>query len=163
MLDGLAFLPVDSVPAGMAYLRTVVPAGAEPLVDYFDATYVTEIFKNTVRPNGNMVIRRVPPLFEPKLWNVNSVTISDGHRTNNISEAGNRIFLAVIGNAHPNIWKCIDFFQNEEKRFRVTVTQNEAGMAPMKRVRRETQQHQDRLKNLCLKLNSGEQTMEEFI
>ena len=33
----------------------------------------------------------------------------------------------------------------------------------MKRVRRETQQHQDRLKNLCLKLNSGEKTMEEFI
>ena len=163
MLDGLAFLPVDSVPAGMAYLRTVVPAWAEPLVEFFDATYVTGIFRNTVRPNGNMVIRRVPPLFEPKLWNVNSVTINDGHRTNNISEAGNRRFLAVIGNAHPNIWKCIDFFQNEEKRFRVTVTQNEAGMAPMKRVRRETQQHQDRLNNLCLKLNSGEKTKEEFI
>ena len=75
MLDGLAFLPVDIVPAGMAYLRTVVPAGAEPLVDYFDATYVTRIFRNTVRPNGNMVIRRVPLLFEPKLWNVNSVTV----------------------------------------------------------------------------------------
>ena len=51
----------------------------------------------------------------------------------------------------------------KEKRFRVTVTQNEAEMAPMKRVRRETQQHQDRLKNLCRKINSGQKTTQEFI
>ena len=39
--------------------------------------------------------------------NVNSVTISDVHRINNISEAGNNDILAVIGSVHPNIWKYI--------------------------------------------------------
>ena len=37
MLDGLAFLHVDDVPAGMTFLRNSIPE----LVQYFDATYVT--------------------------------------------------------------------------------------------------------------------------
>ena len=43
MLDGLAFLPVTQVEAGMQFLRTVIPDhdGLSDLVDYFDSTYVT--------------------------------------------------------------------------------------------------------------------------
>ena len=40
MLDGLAFLPPTDVSAGIAHLRTITPALAIPLVDYFDKTYV---------------------------------------------------------------------------------------------------------------------------
>ena len=42
-LDALAFLPIDDIPAGMLYLREITPPPphAEPLVDYFDQTYVT--------------------------------------------------------------------------------------------------------------------------
>ena len=45
----------------------------------------------------------------------------------------------------------------------MTVAQNEATMATRKRVKREAQQHQARLKNICLQFNRGEKTMEQFI
>ena len=54
MLDGFAFLPVDDVPAGMAHMRTLVPNGADHLIDYFDATYVTGRYRQARRQvNGN--------------------------------------------------------------------------------------------------------------
>ena len=40
MLDGLAFLPVCDVTAGLDHLRTIMPPAAGPLVEYFDSTYV---------------------------------------------------------------------------------------------------------------------------
>ena len=36
------FLPVGDVPAGLAELKEDIPEGLEPLVDYFDATYITK-------------------------------------------------------------------------------------------------------------------------
>ncbi|XP_041372748.1 uncharacterized protein LOC121386019 [Gigantopelta aegis] len=53
MLDGLAFLPLDDVPEGMLYLRDNIPAGVEPLVDYFDQTYVTGSFRRIQQPPSN--------------------------------------------------------------------------------------------------------------
>lgn len=44
ILDGLAFLPLAEVTAGMAYLRNISPDELVDLVDYFDATYVTGIY-----------------------------------------------------------------------------------------------------------------------
>ena len=40
MLDGLAFLPIADVGAGMNYHRTVVPVKCVPLLSYFDEIYV---------------------------------------------------------------------------------------------------------------------------
>jgi len=39
-IDGLAFLPVDLVPEGMAYAREEAPDALGCIVDYFDATCV---------------------------------------------------------------------------------------------------------------------------
>ena len=41
MMDGLGFLPIDSINAGMNYLRTIVPNELTELLDYFDETYVS--------------------------------------------------------------------------------------------------------------------------
>ena len=49
MLDGLA-LPVDDVPEGMTYLQEHTPEGLEPLLDYFDNTYVSEAFQRIPPP-----------------------------------------------------------------------------------------------------------------
>lgn len=77
MVDGLAFLPVDDVSAGMEYLQNNTPERCEALLEYFDRTYVTGTFRRIqrVRDNGDdeMVavrVRRIPPLFQPELWNV---------------------------------------------------------------------------------------------
>ena len=40
-IDALAFLPVDEVSEGMAFLRESAPDEAAPLLEYFDTTYVT--------------------------------------------------------------------------------------------------------------------------
>ena len=44
MLDGLAFLLITDVPEGMTFLKGHTPEGAEPLLEYFDDTYVTGSF-----------------------------------------------------------------------------------------------------------------------
>ena len=81
MLNGLAFLPVDDVSAGMAYLKTVMPDGLEPHVNYFDATYVSGSYRQVQIPlqQGAVVdpelVRRTAAMFPPPLWNVHDVTI----------------------------------------------------------------------------------------
>ena len=49
MMDGLGFLPVDEVENGMSFLRENCYPGAEELLDYFDATYVSCIFRKIFR------------------------------------------------------------------------------------------------------------------
>ena len=124
MLDGFAFLPMEHVAKGMAHLHRIVPPGAEGVIEYFDSTYVTGTYRNIRVPNGNELYRRVPPMFLPVSWNVNQATLNNDPRTNNIAEAGNKRFSEIIGHNHPNIWKCIDYFRQEEKVFCVTVAQN---------------------------------------
>ena len=41
MMDSLALLPIDDLPAGLEFLRNNTPEGMEPLLNYFDATYCT--------------------------------------------------------------------------------------------------------------------------
>ena len=57
MLGGLAFLPVDRVPDGLAFLTNNCPFVLEPLLEYFDATYA-----NGTRRR----LQRIPPLFPPE-------------------------------------------------------------------------------------------------
>ncbi|KAH3883009.1 hypothetical protein DPMN_006957 [Dreissena polymorpha] len=52
MLDGLAFLPVDDVASGMAYLKQSAPDVLTSVVHYFDATYVSGAFR-TVKYDKN--------------------------------------------------------------------------------------------------------------
>ena len=54
MLDGLAFLPVGDVPAGLAKLKEDIPEGLEPLVDYFDATYISGTYRSVQRPTRSL-------------------------------------------------------------------------------------------------------------
>ena len=56
VLDGLAFLPITDVPEGMTFLKGHTPEGAEPLLEYFDHTYVTGSFQRVQRPGqGEMI------------------------------------------------------------------------------------------------------------
>ena len=91
-LDALAFLPIDEVRAGMAYLRRIMPAQAEPLVRYFDETYVNGRLQRLDNPgnaNGLAIrFRRLPPLFSVEKWNMHQIPLDDEPRTNNNAEVG---------------------------------------------------------------------------
>ena len=51
-LDALAFLPIEDIPEGITYIRTITPIDAEGLVDYFDQTYVTGTFRRAGIPRN---------------------------------------------------------------------------------------------------------------
>ena len=43
---------MGDVPAGLAILKEDIPEGLEPLVDYFDATYISGTYRSVQRPPG---------------------------------------------------------------------------------------------------------------
>jgi len=74
-MDGLAFLPVEDVKDGMAYLKNIVPEEVETLLNYFDATYVNGKYRQVKNENNKIVLRNCPPIFLPNLWNVHESTL----------------------------------------------------------------------------------------
>ena len=81
MLDGLAFLPEDKVVEGMSFLRENIPDGLEPLLEYFDSTYVSGTYRQIQPPQRSdgtlppLRMHRKPPTFPPSIWNVHAITI----------------------------------------------------------------------------------------
>jgi len=66
ILDCLAFLPEEDVPEGMIYLRENIPDGFEPLLQYFDNTYVFGSYcqiQPPQRPDGT-----IPPIRIHRSW-----------------------------------------------------------------------------------------------
>ena len=120
MLDGLAFLPVDDVQAGMAHLRTLVLNGADPLAYYFVATYVTG-------PTGKLVgtfdgkairMRRAPP-SSLQLHGKCTKSLDGGRRANDVCEGWNNkcvdLVRHLVGHQHTFVWKCIKAFQADHE------------------------------------------------
>jgi len=109
MLDGLAFLPVCEVVSGMDYLRSIAPPNTQKLVDYFDHTYVNGTVRRPAASSAQSsdttanVTRRIPPLYEPLVWNVCNITLNEGDRTNNFSEAWNRKYRSVVRGTRTSI------------------------------------------------------------
>ena len=81
MRDGLAFLPQDRVQHGMQYLKDHTPEWLEPLVEYFDSTYVNGTYRRVqgqVQPDGQLPplrVRRTPPQFPIHCWNIHEATL----------------------------------------------------------------------------------------
>ena len=108
MIDGLAFLPENLLHAGIQYLSDNAPNGFLPLVEYFDQTYISGTYRRIARPGQNVVLRNIPPIFEPGIWNVNESTLSDGSRTYNVCESWNNSFNNIVGYKKTTIWACIE-------------------------------------------------------
>ena len=155
MLDGLTFLPEDDVAEGMTYARENIPDGFEPLLQYFDNTYVSGSYRQIQppqRPDGTIPpirIRRKPPMFAPSIWNVHTITLEGGSRTNNICEGWNNGFSKLVGRSHPTIWRAIDSIRKDQAQAATLLLRDERSAPPAKRVRRQTRQRQINLRNMC--------------
>ena len=72
-IQPLVFLPVSGVPQGLQYLKADTPEGLEPVIDCFDATYLSGSYRRIQRPvdpDGvipTVKMRRIAPLFPPEL------------------------------------------------------------------------------------------------
>ena len=53
-------------------------------------------------------MRYIFPVYIPIIWHVHDMTVSGGSRTNNMCEAWNRSFSALVGHAHPTIWTLVE-------------------------------------------------------
>ena len=163
-IDALAFLPVNEVSEGMNHLKETCPDEAKPLLEYFDQTYVTGHLRQRQSPDGlRVIVRRTPPMFLPKNWNMHDVTVSDQPRTNNISEGWNNKFKALVGYTHPSIWKVIECLQGECARVTRVILQDERGIRPVKRVHKVYRELQSRLEHLCEDRISGRKSIPEFL
>ena len=70
MIDALAFLPTDDVPAGLEYLKAECPEEAQALLEYFDHNYINGAYRLVQPPADNtddapppMRVQRIPPRY----------------------------------------------------------------------------------------------------
>ena len=101
-IDAPTFLPFEDIPAGMTSLRDNTPDGADKLLPYFDRTYVTGSYRRAQPGHGQIgiLVKRIPPLYPPAVWNVHEVTLAGEPRTNNEYEGWNNRFTHLIGYSH---------------------------------------------------------------
>ena len=155
-LDALAFLPANDIVAGMAHLRTIMPAGSQLLVQYFDETYVNGT-------NNNAQGRRVPPQFPPELWTVFEETLGGFARTNNHAEAWNLKHKLELGETNPTFWKSVHTIQVHQTEVSTKIAQAAIGAPPMKKANRRYQRLQNRLRNLATRYSLGQINMADYI
>ena len=164
MLDALAFLPVNDIIPGIAFLRQNMhpdPRAVE-LVSYFNNTYVSGVV-NQQLPAQNLHVRRNPPMFPPALWNVHTATLNDDPRTNNVCESWNNAFYHIVGHNHPSMWSCVWGLQKQHADDEKVILQDSLGQRPRQRVKPALVQMQGRLRNLCNDYNAGLRNVGDFL
>lgn len=162
MIDGLAFLPISLVHAGM--LNSITTEQAQPLLDYFDSTYVSGKYinkKSSIR--GKITMRRIPPMFPPEQWNVFDIIVNGGDCTNNKMEGWNNRFKNIVGLTHPSIWVLIKKMQAELATDRAKLIQQDLGIVQKKKKRQESETRQMRLKNICAKFSGYVEDVPQFL
>ena len=167
MLDALAFLPLAEVKEGLRHIYDTIPdvPGLQELLTYFDATYVMGTFRRIQRRASPVPLRLrpIPPLFNPERWNVFEATLAGDARTNNICESWNNAFSHLVGHAHPSVWRVIEAFQSDQALVSTAIIQNGRGQPPVKRIRRDTAQLQQRLHRLCCRRRDGDISIVEML
>ena len=164
MLDGLAFLPVNDVKAGMSFLQEQTPDHLRGLVDYFDATYVNgglQPVRN--KENGNIRFRRTLPLFAPAVWNVHEATIHQRDRTNNKSVGGNNGFKSLVGQETPSLWTVVDNIQKRSHVVGIDILKFNKGKLRAPKVNKRTKKHKQKLKEMCDQYATGGVTVPQFL
>lgn len=109
MMAGLAFVPVCDVKAGFLALKANAPDvdGIPELVTYFSENYV-------LGKPGAGARRRVPPRFEPVLWNCYQATLQGLGSTNNSSEGWHNRFAQMLNKNHPDIYTLLNALKKEQ-------------------------------------------------
>ena len=138
MIPALAFVPTADVIASFELLDDELSDEAQPILQYFEGTYIGRRRLDGTRRN---------PMFDLAMWNVHERTRNEQPRTNNNLEGWHRRFQADVGGHHANFWRFLDVLKREESLTRVQMVQAEAGdNGPVqRRVYRDVQQ---RIKNI---------------
>lgn len=122
MMAALAYVPVQDVKvAYRALIRTTpdVPR-LDEFNDYFGKTYVVGVRGAGQRP-------RVPPLYEPQLWNLYEATLEGRATTNNASEGWHNRFMTILQRKHPDMYSLLDALKKEQGDTQVAILELRLG------------------------------------
>lgn len=159
MLYALAYLPVDDVPAALEVIRGSMPAAGQPLMEYFDRTYVNgPVIRRTA---ADLPVHRLP-LFPPSFWNVADRFASNLPTTTNHVEAWHRRLQTIIVVDHPSFYTCLHKLRQEQRHTEIAILRGENGFRP-KHQRRSMTEHFRRLKTLTGDLRTGRKTTSECL
>ncbi|CAF3132957.1 unnamed protein product [Rotaria sp. Silwood2] len=122
-IAALAFLKPTDVHQGFNELYLSLPPMFQPLMDYFEDTYLGRRC-----PNG-----RATPRYPIELWNMYQRTIDDSMRTNNLAEAWHRRFNSVVQFQHPSLWIFIQSLRKEENYIHCQIVKVNAGHATLQK------------------------------
>nr|XP_054757396.1 uncharacterized protein LOC129263513 [Lytechinus pictus] len=139
MVGALAFVPVNDVVMAFGELSDIARDELNPILNYFEDTYIGRPHRRHRGENARQV-----PRFPPPMWNVHDITLMGGQRTNNHIEGWHRRFHVGVGADHPSFWAFLDCLKREQALNEVTIVQALAG-APAPPRRREYEQIDQRL------------------
>ena len=133
---------------------------SEPLLDYFDNTYVSGAFRRIQRlqladgstPPLRMCHMPPNPMYPPLIWNVNSITLEGRSRTNNICEGWINTFAKLVGHAQPTIWRATD-----------SIWKDLHDEPPAKHVRHHTHKLKSKLHKLCTDRRDNSKTVSDLL
>jgi len=97
------------------------------------------------------------------VWNVNTETLADGDRTNNLAETWNKAFAVLFGHSHPSVLVTVEAFQADLALAEQMIDLDARGQLPVKRVKRSTHQLQRRLRSLCEDRRDGRKSVAEAL
>jgi hypothetical protein len=127
-LPALLFLPMADVVVGFEELIETIPNGAEPIVDYFEDTYIG-------RPLRHM---RRPPRFTIDLWNNYDHAVSGLPRTNNNVEGWHSGFGCALAAQHVSTYKYVEEIRIKQNKTETIIAQLKAGQEPRQGNRKYT-------------------------
>lgn len=148
MIDGLAFLPIESVKEGMTVLKGTVLDHLSNLLDYFDNTYVPGPYRSVMMKSGVLRFHRTPPRFVPQIWNVHGATLHGQHRTN-ICESWNNGFRVLVGHPNPSLLTILSCLQKHCSLMENEHSRYQFGQPAGTHVKTQTVTHEQKLKTLC--------------
>ena len=102
-------------------------------------------------------------MFAPEKWNMYYATLENQPRTNNVCDGLNNKFFNLVGHAKPTVWKLIECLQAESSRVDTVLLQEEHGILPTKRRKRNYDELQTRLYNLVVDRKEGRKTIPELL
>lgn len=118
-LAALAFLKPDEIPEAFEILKEkVLPKDARKVIDWFSKYYVNGTYKKRTTQNlGSLKtnLHKVPPLFPPDIWSVNSSIGTTVPITQNEVESWHHRWNTLLGRKKWNLCKTIEELNKEQK------------------------------------------------
>ena len=158
MLYGMAYLPATEIIDALEIVRTTMPAAGQPVVDYFDKTYVNGPVIRTTTANENV---HTPPMFPPNMWSVANRFESELPTSNHV-EAWHRRLQTIIVTDHPSFYTCLHKLRQEQRHTELAIQRADEGFRP-KPKRRSMSEHNRRLVSLMSDLQCGRKDTATFL